>query len=285
MSHLELANANEMPTRGPRRSKMQSWLCLLLCIVVPVSSTGCSWIKAHGNGGAWARAANPIQKNHWGSLALLATVPFVYHNDDRWSRMAARRQEIAGSHGASKGDLVMGVLAASPLIAASFSAFAPEKKDEALEFVGVAVEATAVNIVLTQVLKKVVRRERPNNNSGRGGRAKPPTKSFPSGHVTTAMTGAALTGRWLREKNPWFGIVEFMLYGGVAYVAFTRMENDKHYPSDVVGSAVLAHYVTTTIWDAHYGVKGKEGILHTIRKHAMPMPMENGMGILFHWEF
>ncbi len=249
-------------------------------------ASGCSWSKNHLNGEAWGKAANPIQPHHWGSLALLATTPFFHHNDDRLSRDLASRQPYAGKEGTRKGDLVMGLLGASPLITAAIAAGSDDPSHKSMEILEVVAEATLLNIMITDILKRTVLRKRPNNNSGRGGRANASNASFPSGHVTTAMTGAALTGRWLREQNPWFGLIELALYGGVGYVGITRMENDKHYPSDVVGSMAIAHYVATTVWDAHFGVKEKEeGLFSKIRKHSLPVPMGDGAGILFHFEF
>lgn len=84
-------------------------------------------------------------------------------------------------------------------------------------------EAQAVNGVLTQAIKVTVDRRRPN-----GGHY-----SFPSGHTSATFATAAVIGRdfgW-RAALP--------LYAAGAYVAASRVQEHKHYLSDVMVGAAL----------------------------------------------
>lgn len=85
------------------------------------------------------------------------------------------------------------------------------------------VRAQMLNAVLTQALKLAVQRERPDH--GR--------YSFPSGHTSsTAATATVL----LREFGWKAGVPA---YAFTAYVAVSRLQEMKHYPSDVVFGAAL----------------------------------------------
>jgi membrane-associated phospholipid phosphatase len=60
---------------------------------------------------------------------------------------------------------------------------------------------------------------------------------FPSGHVAFIASGAA----FLQERYGWmYGVPAWAVTG---YVAFNRVDNDKHHWRDVVASSVLAYGV------------------------------------------
>lgn len=71
---------------------------------------------------------------------------------------------------------------------------------------------------LTQGIKRIVRRERPDN-SGFG---------FPSGHAAITMASATV----LQQHLGWKAAVPTYLIG--AYVAMSRLHDNRHYASDVV---------------------------------------------------
>lgn len=248
--------------------------------------TGCSFDSAHRHTrlGAWARAASPTNPNHWPNLALLASYPYWNGQDRRLSNHLASNKKYAGNAGARNGDAVSFTLAALPVLPYAFELFRGEDSSNANALLEIAVESTVTNMLLTTGLKRLARRDRPNDNAGIGGRDKPSNQSFPSGHVSGAMTGAALVGRWLREQSPWFVPAEIALYGGVTYVAITRVEHDKHWPTDVVFSAFMAHWIVNTIWDAHHGRDDHEGIFDRLPK-PIPVPMEDGVGVMFGVDF
>lgn len=88
--------------------------------------------------------------------------------------------------------------------------------------------------------------------------APPLDASFPSGH--TAASFAAATALWTTSKSPWMGIPAMAL---AILTAFSRLYLYVHWPSDVLGGAVLgialgsfsgylvpylAHLATARIW-------------------------------------
>ena len=77
----------------------------------------------------------------------------------------------------------------------------------------------------------------------------PSDSSFPSGHTTNAF--AVATAIFLNHKKA--GVIAFVI---AALVAFSRMYNCMHYPTDVLagivigaGFAVLVHYVIYPVCD------------------------------------
>ena len=93
-------------------------------------------------------------------------------------------------------------------------------------------DATIVNVGYTELLKVTARRERPDGSD---------SKSFPSGHTSNAFALAAVAERHYGWK-----------IGGPAYllasvVGISRMQQDRHWLSDVVGGATLGYLVGRTV--------------------------------------
>jgi len=73
----------------------------------------------------------------------------------------------------------------------------------------------------TYTLKLTVDRERPNGGN----------MSFPSGHTSAAFSGAA----FIQMRYGW--LYGSMAYAGAAYVGWSRVVTDNHYPEDVIAGA------------------------------------------------
>ncbi len=85
-------------------------------------------------------------------------------------------------------------------------------------------KAFAASTITAYALKKTVDKERPNGDD----------EAFPSGHATTAFSGAAFLQRrygWSRAWPAWALAV---------YTGWTRVDADEHDWEDVAGGAALA---------------------------------------------
>lgn len=126
-------------------------------------------------------------------------------------------------------------------------------------------------ILVSGVLKRTVRRERPDRSDD---------LSFPSSHasMTAAVATAAAhnareatiprAGRWLIEGPEW---------GIATATAWARVEAGVHYPSDVLAGAALGGLISTTVEDAFFG----EGGAPTVAV----LPERRGFGLVVAWSF
>ncbi len=85
------------------------------------------------------------------------------------------------------------------------------------------IRAQVLNTILTQPIKFAVRRARPD-----GG-----VRSFPSGHASGTFASAAVLHRHFGWR------VGLPAYGIAAYVATSRLQENRHYLSDVLFGAVV----------------------------------------------
>jgi len=92
--------------------------------------------------------------------------------------------------------------------------------------------AQAVTGALTLVLKAAIRRERPDGSGN---------TSFPSGHASVTFATATVLGRYFGWR------VAIPSYVMAAYVAASRLQENKHYLSDVVAGASIGYIVGRTV--------------------------------------
>jgi len=100
----------------------------------------------------------------------------------------------------------------------------------------------ATSIVANLIVKPLFARRRPNRSNDIVGRdARMPTSSsFPSGHTASAFAFAAAV-------TPEIPHLALPLYALASAVGYSRVHTGVHYPSDVMGGAVLGLAVGTVI--------------------------------------
>jgi len=97
------------------------------------------------------------------------------------------------------------------------------------------IRAQVLTALLTQSLKYGVGRTRPNGGS----------RSFPSGHTSATFASATVLGQHFGWK------VAVPAYATAAFVGWSRIRDEEHYPSDVVFGATLGLVVGTTVTRGH----------------------------------
>jgi membrane-associated phospholipid phosphatase len=107
------------------------------------------------------------------------------------------------------------------------------------------VGAVQVNNLLTNGLKSVTGRERPDGSDDR---------SFPSGHASQAFTRAILACRNIDQipglANGWGLALKTSFRVIAAGTAWARVEGGVHYPSDVLFGAALGNFVAVFVHGA-----------------------------------
>ena len=118
----------------------------------------------------------------------------------------------------------------------------------------------AINGLFTGILKYSVNRTRPNGGS----------YSYPSGHTSSSF---ATAGVIYADFGPRYGIPAFILAG---YVGISRLQEDKHYTSDVVAGAILGSVISLKL-----SRRDKSRGPLTIK----PSKIANGYGLKFSYKF
>jgi membrane-associated phospholipid phosphatase len=102
-----------------------------------------------------------------------------------------------------------------------------------------AVGAVAATYALNTLTKLAVRRSRPELPDLPALIPTPTRLSFPSAHASTSFAGACVYSR--------LGLPGVPLYGLAGCLASSRLYLGVHYPSDVVGGAVLGSLVARSV--------------------------------------
>jgi membrane-associated phospholipid phosphatase len=153
-------------------------------------------------------------------------------------------ESIKGTLGKSAtiGDLSLGVLVVGSV---ANGLLAPGAGRTASDEMWTQGEAYALNFGITESLKFMVGRLRPDASSDRS--------SFPSGHASTAFTAATLIER---NSGLALGIPAYAL---ATLTAYSRVEAGRHFPSDVLAGAAIGTLTARVIDALHFGTGGDAG--------------------------
>jgi membrane-associated phospholipid phosphatase len=107
-------------------------------------------------------------------------------------------------------------------------------------------EAVLDSLVVTEGLKYVTERERPNQASGRGGFFQGGS-SFPSSHSAAAWAAAGI----LAHEYPGT-LTKLLSYGLASTVSITSVSSRQHFPSDVLVGSALGWLVSEYVYRTHH---------------------------------
>jgi membrane-associated phospholipid phosphatase len=171
------------------------------------------------------------------------------HFDRRVSNWADRHHPAFGSQNTARdfSNYLLCALNAEVLLTA-LATSGGEDPDQRLssKAKGIGVELIAIGATggATLLLKNSIGRQRPNDNGN---------DSFPSGHSSNAFAASTLSNRNLDAvpetsniKLP-LQIANVML---ATTVGWSRIEGQKHFPSDVLAGAAIGHFTSAFIHDA-----------------------------------
>lgn len=145
----------------------------------------------------------------------------------------------------------------------AYSYFA--KDPEAHEFAKVMLKTTLYSSVVTAVLKATIREPRPGDPNDKA--------SFPSAHATRAFAFAATVNEL--HGSAW-GIPAYIMATGVAY---SRMNDNRHYVHDVLAGAAIGASYGISIAQRH---KNKNKTSNT---DIAAIPTGDGLALTFRYSF
>lgn len=96
--------------------------------------------------------------------------------------------------------------------------------------------------IVTDAFKKSINRTRPSNSEDPYEFGKEGMSMF-SGHASGAFSMATVISEIYKDKP----LVPYLAYGLATVVAYSRVYENKHWASDVIGGAVIGHLVTKII--------------------------------------
>jgi membrane-associated phospholipid phosphatase len=148
--------------------------------------------------------------------------------DSRTTSLLQGTCVTCGTSGATVGGAAMVPLVGALFVAGRFSPQGGRFRSASYDFA----QALIVNGAYTTILKYSVQRTRPDGSNN---------LSFPSGHTSTAFSLATVANQHYGWK---IGVPAYLLASGIG---FARIENDKHYLSDVLAGATLGIIVGRTV--------------------------------------
>jgi membrane-associated phospholipid phosphatase len=187
-----------------------------------------------------------------GSAAALAIAPA----DQEISRSMVNHAREFGS----AGDMLGSIIPAS-ITGGAFFASRLTKNDHFRAFGYTVAQAYLTNGILTQGLKYATHRMRPDGSD---------SKSFPSGHTSSAFTVATVVTNYYGKK---WGIPLYVFAG---LVGASRIEKGQHWPSDVIAGAALGYISGRT---AILGTKREISSHRTARLMIMPIFGHDSRGV------
>lgn len=230
-------------------------------------ATGSARFDRHFEGATWKDSFREIGAEPEQAIptyTLLGLAPIAYLFDD----------EITGEASKDDGDTGDWLSIALGAGAAGAGAVEWAAGDGGRSFEVAAESITATSLV-TSLLKQSVGRRRPGDSGS--------TSSFPSGHTSFAFAGATFLARRIDDAYGG-GKLGWWLFAPAALVAYSRVDADRHFTSDVVVGALLGVAITNWIYDAHYGaggIFGEERSAWSLRAIPIDAGLALGVGASF----
>ncbi|WP_062544314.1 phosphatase PAP2 family protein [Rufibacter tibetensis] len=189
------------------------------------------------------------------STALVVTGMFIhsYNRLDRHIQYLAQQSRTSASNNAAKVLDPMGTaLPIQATFATMFTVGALAKRPKMKEAAIVGLGSFYLNALATDKLKKTFQRHRPSSTNDshlfEGPNGDGQNTSFPSSHTSNAFAAATAIAS-VYQDNHW---VPQAAYGLATLVGLSRINDNKHWASDVLAGAALG-YLTgkATYWGYH----------------------------------
>jgi membrane-associated phospholipid phosphatase len=141
-------------------------------------------------------------------------------------------------------------------------------------------EAMLDAVVISEVFKLTMRRERPLDGDGKG-RFFQGGSSFPSGHSTVSWALASVVAHEYNE-NVFYPVAA---YGLASLVSFSRLSGQNHFPSDIFVGAALGWFTGRYVFNTHVdpSIHRRDSKLSSLRPRVMPEFDSDIRGVVLSW--
>jgi hypothetical protein len=156
----------------------------------------------------------------------------------------------------ASGYTMLATAAASTLLVAATRRGEPRASSAMLEDVAVMADVAAVDGFATQWLKVLVRRPRPERYTAQGAQFAgivEDSRAFPSGHTSFAFAAAVAAASILQRRGELrqHRVETLLLFSGAVATSILRVTSHRHFPTDVVGGAVLGSAIGWIVPQLH----------------------------------
>jgi membrane-associated phospholipid phosphatase len=141
-------------------------------------------------------------------------------------------------------------------------------------------EAILDAVLVAEVFKLTMRRERPLQGDGNGAFFQGGS-SFPSGHAAESWALASVVAH---EYNK--GWYPYAAYGLASLVSLSRLSGQQHFPSDVLAGSALGWFVGRYVFKTHvdHSIHARpESKLASLRPQVIPRFDSDSKGVVLSW--
>lgn len=109
-------------------------------------------------------------------------------------------------------------------------------------------QSLAFSMGLQQITSKIVRRQRPDETD---------VESFYSGHTANSFNVAVFYSAYIRKKNSGkWSFISMTPYLAASALSYCRIEENKHYFTDVLAGAVIGTFIGNMFYEKYYDDNG-----------------------------
>jgi membrane-associated phospholipid phosphatase len=142
-------------------------------------------------------------------------------------------------------------------------------------------EAVLDALIVSEVFKLTMRRERPLDGDGKG-RFFQGGSSFPSGHSTVSWALASVVAHEYNENV----LYPIAAYGLASLVSFSRLSGQNHFTSDIFVGAALGWFTGRYVFKTHvdHSIHRRPGSkLSSLRPQVIPQFDSENRGVVLSW--
>jgi membrane-associated phospholipid phosphatase len=168
-----------------------------------------------------------------------------------------------------------------PITAGFYIGGAIAHNEKARETGVLGAEAVLDSLIVSEVFKLTMRRQRPLDGDGRG-RFFQGGSSFPSGHSTVSWALASVVAHEYNE-NIFYPIAAYSL---ASLVSFSRLSGENHFPSDIFAGAALGWFTGRYVFKTHvdHSIHRRPASkLATLRPRVIPEFDSDRRGVVLMW--